>query len=131
MKKVFYVAAVCLLLSSCCTLFTGSNQSITFTGETGTKIYDANTKVKIAEIREDNAVTVKVRKRLDDKQLLAKREGYRPAPLVLESTFNAVSLWNILFWPGFVIDLATQKITKWDNTTIEVEMEKKDTKMDD
>ena len=42
-------------------------------------------------------------------------------------TFNNACLWNILFWPGFLVDLGTQKMNKWDNTIINIEMEKENT----
>ena len=41
----------------------------------GTKIYEASTKQKIAEIKEDNSVTVQIKKKREDKQLVAKKEG--------------------------------------------------------
>ena len=57
MKKILLLLSVCISFSSCCTLFSSSKQDITFTGMNGTKIYEASTKQKIAEIKEDNSVT--------------------------------------------------------------------------
>lgn len=113
MKKILLLLSVCISFSSCCTLFSSSKQDITFTGMNGTKIYEASTKQKIAEIKEDNSVTVQIKKKREDKQLVAKKEGYQTTPFVLESTFNNACLWNILFWPGFLVDLGTQKMNKW------------------
>ena len=115
MKKILLLLSVCISFSSCCTLFSSSKQDITFTGMNGTKIY------------EDNSVTVQIKKKREDKQLVAKKEGYQTTPFVLESTFNNACLWNILFWPGFLVDLGTQKMNKWDNTIINIEMEKENT----
>lgn len=56
MKKILLLLSVCISFSSCCTLFSSSKQDITFTGMNGTKIYEASTKQKIAEIKEDNSV---------------------------------------------------------------------------
>ena len=64
----------------------------------GTKIYDAETNIKIAEVEKENMVTTKIKK--------------KPS-----------SLWNILFWPGFLVDLGTGKMFKWDNTIINLELE--------
>ena len=75
----------------------------------------------------DSSVTVQIKKKREDKQLVAKKEGYQTTPFVLESTFNNACLWNILFWPGFLVDLGTQKMNKWDNTIINIEMEKENT----
>ncbi|TWV13022.1 hypothetical protein FQ707_07960 [Bacteroidaceae bacterium HV4-6-C5C] len=124
MKKILFLLLACAALSSCCTLFSSSKQDITFTGMNGTKIYEASTKQKIAEIKQDNAVTVQIKKRREDRQFLAKKDGYKATPLVLESTFNNACLWNILFWPGFLIDFGTEKMNKWDNTIVNIEMEK-------
>lgn len=127
MKKVFVLAAAAITFSSCCTLFSSSKQAITFTGPEGTKIYDASNNMKLGEIGSDEVTTIQIKKKREDKTLLAKKEGYKPSPLVLESTFNNACLWNILFWPGFLIDLGTQKMNKWDNTTINIELEEKAT----
>lgn len=97
MKKILLLVSICISCSSCCTLFSSSKQDITFTGMNGTKIYEASSKQKIAEIKEDNSVTVQIKKKREDKQLLAKKEGYQTTPFVLESTFNNACLWNILF----------------------------------
>lgn len=122
MKKLLFLTMLCFSLSSCCTLFTPAKQTITFSGENGIKIYD-NAK-KIAEIREGNVATARVRKKLSDKTLIAKKEGYKSTPLVLEATFNPVACINLLNVVSWAIDLGTQKACKWDNTVIEIEMEK-------
>ena len=63
MKKILLLVSICISCSSCCTLFSSSKQDITFTGMNGTKIYEASTKQKIAEIKEDNSVTVQIKKK--------------------------------------------------------------------
>lgn len=122
MKKIL-LSILCMgMFSSCCTIFTSPKQTITFVGENGTKIYDGA--IKIAEIKEDGTASVRIRKSISDKYLIAKKEGYRLSPLRLETKFNAVALVNLLFWPGFIVDLATGQISQWDNTSIEIDMEK-------
>ena len=122
MKKILLFVLPVMLLSSCCTLFTPSKQTITFNGENGIKIYDDG--VKIAEIKDNNTTSVRIKKELSSKYLIAKKEGYRPTPLKLDTKFDAVAVINILFWPGFVVDAATGQMCKWDNTYIDIEMEK-------
>lgn len=90
----------------------------------GTKIYDASTNVKVGEIGEDQTLTIPVKKKMSDKQFLAKRTGYQTTPIMLESSFNTTALWNLLFWPGFIVDLGTGQMNKWDNTYINIDMEK-------
>ena len=110
-----------MLLASCCTVFTSSKQAVTFMAPDGTKIYDALTNTKIAEVRKDNTVTTYIKKRRDDKQLIAKREGCKPVPFMLETSFNASTLWNILFWPGFIVDFGTARMFRWEDTIVEIE----------
>lgn len=124
MKNLFLLLTLICLTSSCATIFTSSRQSITFSGLEGTKIYDASTNIKLAEIGSEKTTTVSIKKKLSDKQLLAKKEGYHTTPLLLESSFNTTALWNILFWPGFIVDLGTGQMNKWDNTYIVVDMDK-------
>lgn len=126
MKKPLSAAMICavILLTSCATLFTNSKQAITFSGIEGTKIYDTATNIKIAEIGSDKTATVSVKKKLSDKQLIAKKEGYKNTPILLESSFNTTSLWNLLFWPGFIVDLGTGQMNKWDNTYVNIDMDK-------
>ena len=122
MKKILLLVLSAMMLSSCCTLFTPSKQTITFNGENGIKIYDDG--VKIAEIKDNNTTSVRIKKELSSKYLIAKKEGYRPTPLKLDTKFDAVGVLNILFWPGFVVDAATGQMCKWDTTNIDIEMEK-------
>lgn len=124
MKKLILFLITGVSLSSCATIFTSSKQSITFSGIEGTRIYDATNNVKLTEIGSDQTATVAIKKKMGDKQLLAKKEGYKTQALLLESTFNTTSLWNILFWPGFLVDLGTGQMNKWDNTLINIELEK-------
>lgn len=124
MKKSFFATVLAgLMLSSCCTVFTGSKQSVTFMAPDGTRIFDADTNVKIAEVKRDNTVTVPIRKSRENKQLIARKDGYRPVPFVLETRFNAATLWNFLFWPGFLVDLGTAQMFKWENVLVNIEME--------
>jgi hypothetical protein len=53
MKKVLFLICSCFLLSSCMSIFSSSKQSITFTGEDGTKLYDGTNNVKLAEIKDE------------------------------------------------------------------------------
>ena len=89
------------------------------------KIYD-NGK-KLGETEEDGTTTIKIRKKLSDKTLIAKKEGYKNTPIILEATFNPVSIINLTNILAWAIDLGTGKCCKWDNDVIEFEMEKSNT----
>ncbi len=125
MKKVLLVlgAIVTLSLSSCATILTKGSQAVTFNGMEGTRIYSNG--MKIATIGRDGSVTARIKKQLSDKELIAKKEGYRTTPLVLTTKLQPVSFFNLLSILGWGIDFATGKVKKYDTTFVEVEMEKK------
>ena len=121
MKKVILILICALCITSCGTLFTPSRQSITFVGTPKAKIYD-NGK-KLGEIEEDGTATIKIRKKLSDKTLIAKKEGYKNTLIVLEATFNPVSIINLTNILAWAIDLSTGKCCKWDTDVVEFDME--------
>ena len=125
MKKVLLMLTCVLCLSSCGTLFTPSKQPITFMGMPETRIYD-NGK-KLGEIAESGTTTIKVRKKLSDKTLIAKKDGYKNTPVTLDATFNPVSIINLTNILAWAIDLGTGKCCKWDTDVVEIEMEKAET----
>lgn len=127
-KSLLILVAVLPLFTftSCMSIFSSAKQTITFTGEEGTKLYDGTNNVKLAEISEEGMAAVKIKKNLSDKTIIAKKKGYRNTPFVVESRFNPKALWNILFWPGFLIDLGTGKINKYDPVIYNVEMDEKE-----
>ena len=125
MKKVLLMLNCVLCLSSCGTLFTPSKQPITFMGMPETRIYD-NGK-KLGEIAESGTTTIKVRKKLSDKTLIAKKDGYKNTPVTLDATFNPVSIINLTNILAWAIDLGTGKCCMWDTDVVEIEMEKSET----
>ena len=116
----FLICVLCLC--SCGTLFRPTNLSITFIGIPEIKIFD-NGK-KLGEIKEDGTTTIKVRKKLYNKTLIAKRRGYKNTPIILEATLNPVSIINLTNVFAWIIDLGTGKCCKWDSDIIEIEMDK-------
>ena len=90
-----------------------------------TRIYD-NGK-KLGEIEESGTTTIKVKKQLSDKTLIAKKDGYKNTLVTLEATLNPVSIINLTNILAWAIDLGTGKCCKWDTTVVEIEMEKSET----
>lgn len=111
-----------VFLSSCSTIFTGTKQSITFMGNPGIGIYKNNN--KITEITQDGTSTVKIKKSLSSTGLVAKQEGYRNTPLVLDAVFNPISVINLFNPIGWLVDLGTGAACKYDDTIVTVVMEK-------
>jgi hypothetical protein len=57
------------------------------------------------------------------KTVTLRLDGYADRSFALQSTFNAVSLVNLLFWPGFIVDALTGAITRYDPSAYSVTME--------
>ena len=74
-QKMLLAVLGTLLMTSCGTLFTPTRQNITFIGLPETTIYD-NGK-KLGQIKEDGETTIKIKKKLSKKILVAKKEGYK------------------------------------------------------
>ena len=128
MKKVIIMFTCVLCLSSCGTLFTAGKQPITFIGMPETQIYDKDK--KIGEITKYGTTTIKVKKQLSDKTLIAKKDGYQNTPLTLKSKFNPVSIINLSNLFAWAIDLTTGKCCKWDTDIVEIDMIQSGTKKD-
>ena len=124
MKKVLLMLMCALYLSSCGTLFTPSKQAITFIGLPETRIYDESK--KLGEIEKDGTTTIKIKKRLSNKTLIAKKDGYKNTPIILQAVFNPVSVINLTNLLAWAIDLGTGKCCMWDDEIIEFEMQKAD-----
>lgn len=123
MKKsmIGLVLLTALSLSSCGTIFTSSKQNITFQGDKGIKIYDKGT--QITEIGENGFATVGIRKKLSSKYLIAKKDGYKDAPLKIESTLNPVSVINLLNPIAWAVDLGTGKCCKYGDDLIIINLD--------
>ena len=118
-KKILVIALSTLLLfTSCGTLFTPTRQRITFTGLPETRIYDNGKRLGV--IPHDGMTTIKVKKKLSDKQLIAKKEGYRDTPIELETTFNPISILNLtnVFAWGIDLDERENSGETWDGAHI-------------
>lgn len=117
----FACVAVALTFTSCGTLFTASNQDITFLGEPGTKIYDNNK--EIAEISSDGRGMGKLHKSLSSKTLVATHAGYENTPVRIQTTFNPISIINLANPIAWLVDLATGKCCKWGDNVVNVNLQ--------
>lgn len=97
--------------------------------------FDSGTKVESATLTVDGRkytnvtfpYSVKVKRGFNDTVVKAEAEGYEPAVLIVEKTFNAVSvinLCNILCWG---IDAATGAMMKPEFDYYDIEFEKSKT----
>lgn len=59
------------------------------------------------------------------KSVVVKKAGYQDQCMVVNSKFQPCGLWNLLFWPGFLVDAATGNAVKIDpmNLNLHAELE--------
>ena len=122
MKKLFYLAivAAALTATSCATVFCGSKKTITL---------DSNIPVESAKLTIDghkyNNVSfpyvVKVKRGFNETIVKAEAEGYTPTTLVIDKTFNPVSVLNILGMVWWAVDAATGAMMKPEYNYYELE----------
>ncbi len=100
-----------LSLCGCATVLTGTMQTIHI------KVIDADTCQPLDCCRctvtdgnggtyavVGNPATVKVCRGQGPILVECKKEGYRQLNTAVGDSFNAVTLVNVLFWPGFIVD---------------------------
>lgn len=56
-------------------------------------------------------------------QVQCRKDGYRQLNTAVGDDFNAVTLVNVLFWPGFIVDAVSGSYTKYPSHYL-VSMEK-------
>jgi hypothetical protein len=118
--SVAVLAASATLLSSCATIFTGTTQNINFQA-----VDSANNeplKNVVCVVRNGNGMTypvssnpgtIRVEKGEGALTPDCKAAGYKQTSYAVGENFNSVALVNVLFWPGFLVDMATGSMHKY------------------
>lgn len=124
-KQIMKLGVCSILLcttTSCASIFCGTKAKVTF---------DCNVKsgvnLTIDGIKHHNVefpFTTKVKRGFDDTIVKAEAENYKPETLVIDKTFNPVSIINLCDVLGWAIDAATGAITKPANNYYQIEMKK-------
>lgn len=122
MKRIFNIAAVSatLLLSSCATIFTGTKQTV-----------QINSNPPAATIEVDGIkagvtpMAVPLKKGFTGQTISLKLEGYETKTFQPVTTFNPVSVLNLLGMIGWAVDAATGAMMKYDPKVYEFTLEPK------
>lgn len=119
MRTLAIACAFVLFSSGCATLFSGTDEEITF-----------NSSPSGADVVVDGIVvgttptTVEIdRPGLEDQDVTIELEGYETRTFELDKEFNTISILNIFFWPGFVVDALTGALFRYDKDTYSVNLE--------
>ena len=120
--KLFVCGVLLCSTTSCASIFCGSKAKVTF---------DCNVKndvtLTIDGIKYYNVefpFTTKIKRGFEDTIVRAESESYKPETLVIDKTFNPVSIINLCDVLGWGIDAATGAITKPANSYYQIELKK-------
>jgi hypothetical protein len=126
MKKLFVKFVMCGVLmctaTSCASIFCGTKAKVTF---------DCNVKegvsLTIDGIKHHDVnfpFTTKVKRGFEDTVVKAEAENYKTEMIVIDKTFNPVSIINLCDVLGWGIDAATGAITKPAQSYYQIELKK-------
>jgi len=121
MKKIMLLtlATAGLMLSSCATILTGSNDEITFNSNpNGAKIL-----INGAEVGKTPAVVSVKRPGNKTTNVTFRLKGYEDRTFALQSTFNIASCCNGSNLLGWGIDFVTGALFKYDKTNYSMDLE--------
>ena len=118
MKKILLFILAVWVFTSCSTVFTGTSTPITFKSNVPAKVeFDG---VEMGQ----TPYTTKV-KRSFNGVVTMRAEGYEAKNFELQKSFSALSILNLGNLLGWVVDLATGSINKYDKKGYEITLDKK------
>lgn len=116
-KSIYILGATMLFLTSCATIFTGTDDMIHFdTDPQGAEIYIDGLKVC------ETPCSSLVKRSLSDKQFEVKLDEYETRVITLDREFNTVSIINLGFVIGWGIDAATGALMRYDRKGYDLEL---------
>ena len=101
-----------VFLSGCATIFNGGNQNIHLSAPDNkqVKVVVSNAGNQYERVLPSTIIAVHD---MDSVSIMVKGAGYRDAIYVVPKSITP-SFWvNVLFWPGFLLDLATGNMWKY------------------
>jgi hypothetical protein len=131
MNKYFVLISIIFFNTACATIFTGTSQNHSV------KVVDADNKDVLKDskctlydgegmshsINSGEGVVV-LQKGKGSIKLECKDSGYENRTVVVGQKLNPVTIANVLFWPGIIVDAVTGSLQKYPTYT-NVEMSKK------
>lgn len=119
MKKLAVMLGA-LILSGCATIFSGTSQTI------NVKVIDASNQQLLSNVSctvsDGNGIThsiitnpaaISVSKGNGAIRIDCKKAGYKQLNMAVGDSFNALTVVNVLFWPGFIVDAVSGAYKKY------------------
>ncbi|MDG1437044.1 MAG: hypothetical protein P8P83_04645 [Rickettsiaceae bacterium] len=130
MIKKFTLLALFVTLSGCATIFTSAHQQLTVNvvDQDGQHIVDHGCMVYptngAAYQLGGNPATISVSRADGGLKFICHKKGYHQVQQGSEKGFNSVTLVNIFFWPGFIVD-GLSGAYQQHNSNVRIQMNKK------
>ncbi|HJD59459.1 MAG TPA: hypothetical protein LFW20_02120 [Rickettsia endosymbiont of Omalisus fontisbellaquei] len=118
--KLVTILMSTIILSGCATIFSGTTQDI------HVKVIDNKNNTALENVvctvtdgtggnyvLPNNPGIVKVRRTSGAVLIDCKKEGYKQLNIAVGDNFNSVTLINVLFWPGFIVDALSGSYKKY------------------
>ena len=123
MKRLFVNLALCAAIAciatSCASIFCGTKAKVTFDSNV-----KENVSLTIDGVKYHDVVfpyTTKVKRGFEDTIVKAEVKDYKTETIIIDKTFNPVSVINLCDVLGWGIDAATGAITKPSQSYIQIE----------
>ncbi len=118
MRLASFVLIAFLVSSGCATLFSGTEDDITFRSEpSGAEVIIDGITVGTTPL------TVEVdRPGFEDTDVTIELDGYDSRTFELDKEFNNTAILNIFIWPGFVVDALTGALYKYDKKLYNIDL---------
>ena len=123
MKKTFVLLISSVMICSCATIFTGSKKTVTIDSKVKQPTTLAVDGYKIGTVT--LPYTLKIKGGFNETVVKAETQNYEQSVLIINKTFNAVSVINLANIFGWGIDAATGAITKPEFKFYEVDFQPK------
>lgn len=119
MKKLCVLLGT-IILTGCATIFSGTSQTI------NVKVVDTSNQQLLSDVScvvsDGNGVShsilsnpsaINVSKGSGAIRIDCKKAGYRQLNMSVGDSFNALTVVNVLFWPGFIVDAVSGAYKKY------------------
>lgn len=125
MKRIGILLCIALLTSSCATIFCGSKAKVTFDSNVQEKVTLTIDGQKYTNVT--FPYTTKIRRGFDETVVKAESPVYLTETVVINKSFNAVSVINLVDILGWGIDAATGALTKPEFKYYQIDFQPKET----
>ena len=106
------------ILSSCTTITQGTTQSIEFITTPNVDDFTLDG----VEIYQETPTVLEIRRR-GNHHITINKEGYEPETVLISYSFSKKWFWNLLFWPGAILDLVNGSCYDLTPERIDVKLE--------